>query len=460
MRNDRFTLLIAVVVAFAAMGTFGYLMFRPGGDGLVRVAASDVAGRPAGTLPLAAAGDKDQEQIANGAGRVSGVAGTIPPTAVAARAADLAAPADRTRVAARSVGAADAAALSFTESAPRVPGEALSAIAAVQGRPPDLAEIAMAIPAAGVDPINTAATEPAAPVFDIVRVERTGETVLAGTAHPASLVELVDGDRTLARAEANERGEFVLVLDRPLSPGSHDLALRTISADRRFEMISTQRVAVLVPERQAEDALVLLNEPGVATRVLQRPDGAAPTVATRSRAFDAAAAAAGLPVEPAPGDLPLLTLEATEVEGATLFVAGAATGANPVRVYVDGAFVGEVLPASGRWLLQADHALAPGDHTVRADQVGAGDGAVVARAEVPFNRPDELAPGGAADAGAPRTVVIRRGDNLWQLSQRLLGDGNRYTTLYEANRGQIRNPGMIFPGQIFVLPPEAAPPAN
>jgi nucleoid-associated protein YgaU len=49
-------------------------------------------------------------------------------------------------------------------------------------------------------------------------------------------------------------------------------------------------------------------------------------------------------------------------------------------------------------------------------------------------------------------VIIRRGDNLWRLSRRVFGRGIRYTSIYDANRDQIRNPALIFPGQVFDLP--------
>ena len=65
-------------------------------------------------------------------------------------------------------------------------------------------------------------------------------------------------------------------------------------------------------------------------------------------------------------------------------------------------------------------------------------------------------PGG----GSPSTVVlpkiatttVSRGDSLWRLSRLRYGVGTRYAVIYKANREQIRNPNLIHPGQIFVLP--------
>jgi nucleoid-associated protein YgaU len=52
------------------------------------------------------------------------------------------------------------------------------------------------------------------------------------------------------------------------------------------------------------------------------------------------------------------------------------------------------------------------------------------------------------------TTIVSRGDNLWRISQRIYGKGLRYTVIYGANQGQIRNPNRIYPGQVFVIPGE------
>ena len=50
------------------------------------------------------------------------------------------------------------------------------------------------------------------------------------------------------------------------------------------------------------------------------------------------------------------------------------------------------------------------------------------------------------------SVIIRRGDTLWRISLRVYGRGIRYTTIYTANRNQIKDPHWIWPGQIFDVP--------
>ena len=50
------------------------------------------------------------------------------------------------------------------------------------------------------------------------------------------------------------------------------------------------------------------------------------------------------------------------------------------------------------------------------------------------------------------SVIIRRGDTLWQISRRIYGKGVRYTTIYLANEDQINDPDRIIPGQVFGIP--------
>lgn len=70
----------------------------------------------------------------------------------------------------------------------------------------------------------------------------------------------------------------------------------------------------------------------------------------------------------------------------------------------------------------------------------------------------------AASTPAQGRVVIQPGNNLWNISRVIYGRGIEYTTIYEANKDQIRNPHRIYPGQIFMtpgtVPPEEIDPAR
>ncbi len=106
---------------------------------------------------------------------------------------------------------------------------------------------------------------------------------------------------------------------------------------------------------------------------------------------------------------------------------------------------------------QAPEAAAPGQPAAPASVPATG------MAPAPDPNPDSRqlaaetgtpAPAGAVFVPEISTARITRGDNLWRISQRTYGRGERYTVIYDANQTQIRDPDLIYPGQIFVLPPD------
>ncbi|MEM9550853.1 MAG: LysM peptidoglycan-binding domain-containing protein [Pseudomonadota bacterium] len=132
-----------------------------------------------------------------------------------------------------------------------------------------------------------------------------------------------------------------------------------------------------------------------------------------------------------------------------------------IRVYLDNAAVTE-LPADpeGRWRGLLD-GIDPGVYTLRLDALDA-EGRVVSRLETPFQReaPDKLAAAASAgddqqtqaDTAIVRAVTVQTGDTLWAISRDRYGEGILYVRVFEANRDQIRDPDLIYPGQVFAIP--------
>lgn len=205
------------------------------------------------------------------------------------------------------------------------------------------------------------------------------------------------------------------------------------------------------------------------------------------------------------------SIDAIEVEGDRAFFAGAGTEGATMRLYVEDAFIADATVSGGRWLIEAGKVLTRPQQRVRVDMLQPGSAEVIARAEVDFvlDLPAEAPPVAVAEApeapaetpapapspqpatpqapAAPQAetpaapasapaqqpvptlvavsvgegeaqrfasgkAIIRRGDNLWTIARRVYGEGLKYTTIYQANTGQIRDPDLIYPGQVFDLP--------
>ncbi|WP_106752787.1 LysM peptidoglycan-binding domain-containing protein [Pannonibacter carbonis] len=192
-------------------------------------------------------------------------------------------------------------------------------------------------------------------------------------------------------------------------------------------------------------------------------------------AAPAAPVASPTPEAPAAEMSGPLTVEAVESENGKLYAAGTSAPGALLRVYVADQHAGDVDGnQNGSWLHESQTEVPVGSVEIRVDQVSRATGEVLARAAVTFEKAvedeivlskvEEPKPGEAAQsAGEARptpNVIIRKGDNLWNISRRLYGTGYRYTTIYQANRDQIRNPDLIYPGQVFLTPEAAAPAAE
>ncbi len=60
-------------------------------------------------------------------------------------------------------------------------------------------------------------------------------------------------------------------------------------------------------------------------------------------------------------------------------------------------------------------------------------------------RPAETAP-------QPKTYTVVSGDCLWNIAKKFLGNGARYTEIYNLNKDKIKNPNLIYVGQVLILP--------
>ena len=58
----------------------------------------------------------------------------------------------------------------------------------------------------------------------------------------------------------------------------------------------------------------------------------------------------------------------------------------------------------------------------------------------------------AASKPSGQNYTVKRGDCLWNIAKKYYGNGSKYTTIYNANRDKIKNPNLIYPGQVLWIP--------
>jgi len=270
------------------------------------------------------------------------------------------------------------------------------------------------------------------PSFDVVRVTRDGNAVIAGRAAPGATVTVLDQGQPLGTVTADPRGEWVLIPQRQLQSGARELSIEAQNeGEARVE--SEQVVVLAVPDRVDEGIT-----PGQPLAVLTPRAGEGP-----SRVLQGPGASR--PKGPPPGGVSIDVVDYDEK--GNVIISGRGTPDAEVRAYADGRLVGiSRADAAGDWVLLPEDTLTPGTYELRIDQVRAG-GRVVARASTPFTRVEP-----ARIIVREGQVIVQPGNSLWRIARAAYGTGQRYTVIFDANKSQIGDPNLIFPGQVFEIP--------
>ncbi|WP_120496264.1 LysM peptidoglycan-binding domain-containing protein [Kiloniella sp. EL199] len=262
--------------------------------------------------------------------------------------------------------------------------------------------------------------------FDVIRVEKTGDTVLAGRAPAGSDVRIVDGTTLLGSVEADQNGQWAYVLETPLEPGTHELGL-LINKEDGVKLKSKDVAIVDVPVgNQSALAVLVPDDVGGSSKIIQRPE----------KVEDH-----GIK----DGELALDSVDYDDA-GQTV-IGGTSQPGQKVVGYLNNEFIGQgVTDDAGRWTVEAEDKVEEGLHQLRIDQVD-DKGKVIARVEIPFSRSGKI-----ESRPDERVVTVQPGNSLWRISRAIYGEGARYAVIFDRNKDQIRNPDLIYPGQIFVLP--------
>ena len=262
-----------------------------------------------------------------------------------------------------------------------------------------------------------------APSFDLVRVAPDGNTVIAGRAAPGANVQIFSGNVPIGEATASPRGEFVAFLSDPAS------------APPVSQIEGLSETAALVVSQ--EDIIILPRQPDT-------PD-AAPIVLRRTPDEVQVLQPAG-PAIPSNISLDLVSYSPS----GAVKLAGRGQPGNVARIYANGVLAGEALiAAGGNWGLEISD-LAEGRYVLRVDEITP-SGQVASRTESPFQRefPAAEQPGTFLQGAR---VIVQPGNTLWLMATEAYGDGDAYTQIFSANKDAIRDPDLIYPGQIFSIP--------
>ena len=253
------------------------------------------------------------------------------------------------------------------------------------------------------------------PSFDLVRVEKDGAAIIAGSAKPNSEVRLMIDGKELDIVKSDSKGTFAFITTIPKGDQPMELQLEEVGNTG----LKSSETVLIMPSKVDE-----LISPKI---IIAEADG---QIIVQEQA------GVGPDIQP-------LSLDTINYSASgDVILAGRASSNQVVRVYVDNKPVVLGAVSDGKWLFEIPN-IKEGLYTLRVDALD-DTGKVIDRVESPFQRVIREMESGQA--------TIQPGFTLWKLAELKYGFGYRYVQIFEANLDSIKDPDLIYPGQIFQIP--------
>ncbi|MEO0772881.1 MAG: LysM peptidoglycan-binding domain-containing protein [Pseudomonadota bacterium] len=318
------------------------------------------------------------------------------------------------------------------------------------------------------------------PSISTFRLEPDGQMLISGRSQPGWDVTILVDDAELSTFPSDASGEFAQFLSIDVSDAPRILRLSARSPETGEVLASLQDViiapmdlTVATVEPAADDTATqdeTAAQDNAASATQEQADevqNATSDTQTDTEADPATATSTAVlisdedgvrvlqpPVsnDPAPEVMSVVALDTiTYSEEGEVQLAGRGQSEGFVQVYLDNTpITTSRIEEDGNWrsdLPEVD----TGVYTLRIDEVD-DQGNVTSRVETPFKREDKDVLASQEETEGVRAITVQTGNTLWAISRERYGEGTAYVRIFEANRDRIRDPDMIFPGQVFSIP--------
>ena len=280
---------------------------------------------------------------------------------------------------------------------------------------------------------------------DILRVDESGITIIAGSGDPSTTVEAKINNQTIGKSEVNKDGEFVITGE--VSSSDQPQELKIITKEEKEE--KTKKIVSKEPVENEEDwvyetkSFIIL--PGLIKNnnenemQKERLDDV--------RIFEVQQTDILLKEEFKNINVEKLTLDRIKYsENGTAILYGRARTDMNVMVYLNNEFKMKTIPGKdGSWDVDLG-IIPPGIYKLRIDETTI-NGDVKFRIETPFKQETKE----LLDKMFTKAITVQPGNSLWRIARRIYGKGIMYLDIYNKNSHLIKDPDLIYPGQIFSL---------
>ncbi len=256
--------------------------------------------------------------------------------------------------------------------------------------------------------------------FDIVRISKHGDAVLAGKSEPNIYIQLLDNDNEIANFFSDGNGEWIWVSDLPLTRGIKKFKLKHVKEDgKSFE--SDQTIVILNDKKtESKPVVAKFLDSSVKTIDMLNLDSIGNGLSLDLVNYD-----------------PLGSLS---IKGRTL--------PNQVVSFLDSLkIVGKsISDENGKWKLTIKNLDLLNIKTI--ETVIKGQKISIPFSKINFDEYDKI----KKLKFENKKIIVKPGNSLWRIARKNLGGGIFYSEIYRSNLKSIKNPDLIYPGQVFNMP--------
>ena len=278
--------------------------------------------------------------------------------------------------------------------------------------------------------------------IDVVRVDESGIAVIAGTAEPSTTIEAKIGNQTVGTTEVNKDGGFVI--SGEISSSTEPQELKVIT--KADEVVKPDEEDSIIDNRdwvyETKSFVILpgiINEKNSQNVQNEKLDDII-IVEVKKQDLVIKEETKNITVEK-------LTLDRIKYsENGTAILFGRARKEMNVLVYLDNNFQTKTTPGlDGGWKIDLG-IIEPGIYKLRIDET-TNNGNVKFRIETPFKQEAK----DLLDKMFTKAITVQPGNSLWRIARRIYGRGIMYIDIYKKNNHLIKDPNLIYPGQVFSL---------
>tara|TARA_B100000287_G_scaffold435613_1_gene504920 strand:+ start:553 stop:1482 length:930 start_codon:yes stop_codon:yes gene_type:complete len=250
--------------------------------------------------------------------------------------------------------------------------------------------------------------------FDIVRLNPDGNAIIAGKTIPNSEVLIFDGNDKLATVLSDSNGDWVWMSESPLSPGLKRFNLKSFVDEDVF--VSAENVIIL---REKKDNLE--------SRIIKFKDSTGIEILNNSEIESG------------------LSLDIVEFNDKnSLIISGRTKPNNKVKIFLSNEFkINTTSDKLGNWSAKILN-LNFKDYDLSVT-TNIQNQKIKLKTKIFHERINPK-------IFLEKEIVVQNGNSLWRIARKTLGGGIFYSEIYKNNINKIKNPDLIYPGQVFNIP--------